>query len=346
MGRVGEAMKDFWEGVGGFLSLGGQDVANKFSILAGGAKVRAVEKAISAKMIELGRAAWDKGLQFSDSVPVIERIKSLETALRNKSESVQEIESRMKELEEQRRKHIAHYHGKISEQLELKRPVDTEKTSLLAEAKRLQRELSATQKEIENLSRKIELQSRKLEEIGNAEKDQSTEYLRAEIKQEIEFNQRTRELKQEKISFLKSRLDEHTRRAEKVNLVVEQYEKQIAELRSNEREGTQKTDSSIHRLQSSRSQIDRELQGIKNEMEPLFRELGMELQKRPFGGVGLESIYSDLNKLLQQKDEQLRHIAKRRADSASISFGIKLGFYGMIFGILALLIFLLIIAVF
>lgn len=343
MGRIGEAMRDFWEGIGGFLSLGGRDAANKFSIMSRGIRVRSIDKKIAAQRIELGKKAWEKKIPFSDSLPVADRIRNLESSAEGKHEAADEVRARIEELQGRRQEHLTHYQNKISEQLELKRPVDSEMTSMLAETKRLQRELSTTEREIKTLSGKIELQKNRLKEIEGQEGDQSAEYLRSEIQRELEFNDRTCSLKQEKVSFLKSRLDEHSRRAEKIKKVVDQYEEQIAELRKSQREGAAKIESSLRQLQSSLGQIEGDMRRINTEMHPLYGELGAELEKRPFSGSGLDSIYSEISRLGREKDDHLREIAKRRADSSSISIGIKLGFYGLIVALLTLFIFLLVI---
>ena len=338
MGRLGDAMRDFWEGIGGFLSLGGRDLSNKCAILAHGVSVRSMEKQMSARLVELGRKAWTAGIPVSESLPVFDKLKGLEGAIGGKEEAATEVRGKIKELQDRRQEHLTHYQKKISEQLELKRPVDSEKTGLLAEVKRLRREYTATQKEIDLLAGKIELQSRRLKELKVTGGDQSEGYMREEIRQEIEFNERTGALKKEKISFLQNRLEEHSKRAEKVGTVVEQYERQITELRKSQKEGAEKFDEQLRQLHDSLRQIEGDIRRIRREMRPLFGELGLELQKRPFSGAGLEKIYSDIADLSREKEEHLVEIAKRRADSASIGLGIKLGFYGLILGLLVLLV--------
>ncbi len=338
MGRFAEAIKDFWEGVGGFLSLGSRDLANRFEILARGIQVRRFNKSIVSLLVKLGRTAWEHRVSDAGTFPVIAKIESLQREVSKKKQAVDDVKARIEELQEQRRNHVTLYQKKISEQLKLKQPVDAEKTNLLVETKRLRRELTATQDEIGQLAKKLELQQGRLEELKGLEGEQGREYLRSEMRQEIEFNERSRSLKEEKVGFLEGILGEHTRRVEKVGKVLDEYERQIAELRRSQQEGTAQIDSSIRRLDDSRHQIEREIRRLAREMSPLFGDLGMELRSRNFEEACLQPVYAELNSLELDREEQLKVIAKRRSESASIGLGIKIGFYGMISAVLFLLV--------
>ena len=194
MGRFGEAMHGFWEGVGGFFYLGARDAANRIAILARSLRVRKIDKSTAAQMVQLGRKAWEERLLISESLPVVDRIQALEQAAEQKRNSADQLKDRIGELREQRREHVALYQKKINEQLKLKRPVDLEHTGLLIEIKRLRKEIDSTRSEIETLAKKIELQTKRIGELEKAGDESGGEYLISEMRGEIEFNERSRAL--------------------------------------------------------------------------------------------------------------------------------------------------------
>lgn len=336
MGRVGEAMRGFWEGVGGFFYLGARDAANRVAIMARGLRARRIDRSTAAQMVLLGRKAWEERLQISESIPVVDRIQALEQAAEQKRISADRLKDRVGELREQRREHVALYQRKTNEQLKLKRPIDLEHTGLLVEGKRLRRELASNRSEIDTLAKKIELQAKRLAELEKAGDEPGGEYLISEIRGEIEFNERSRALKIEKEGFLKSKSEELSRRAEKIGKVLLDYDAQIADLTRSHNEGASKIDASVRQLQSERGRIDRDVRRITSEMRPLFGELGIELSKRQFDHESLHPAYAELARLEKKRDDHLRAISKRRSDSAGIGFGIKFGFYGLILILLLL----------
>ena len=336
MGRVGEAMRGFWEGVGGFFYLGARDAANRVAIMARGLRARRIDRSTAAQMVLLGRKAWEERLQISESIPVVDRIQALEQAAEQKRISADRLKDRVGELREQRREHVALYQRKTNEQLKLKRPIDLEHTGLLVEGKRLRKEIASNRGEIKTLSNKIELQAKRLAELEKAGGEPGGEYLISEIRGEVEFNERSRALKIEKEGFLKSKSEELLRRAEKIGKVLHDYDAQIADLTRSHNEGASQIDASVRKLQDERSRIERDVRRITAEMRPLFGELGIELSKRQFDHESLHPVYAELARLEKKRDNHLRAISKRRSDSAGIGFGIKFGFYGLILILLLL----------
>lgn len=341
MGRFAESMRDFWEGVGGFLSLGGRDMANKIASLVRGARVRKLEKAMAARQVELGRKAWSLKILTTDAFPVVDKIDSYERAIAAKQNAVEEFKARIGDQQKQRQEHLTLYQNKINEQMKQRQPVDEEFTGLLVEAKRLKRELALTQDDIISLERKHELQLKRLEQAKKENGEGSEEYVLSEIRHELQFIERSIVLKREKVAFLKVRLEEKSKSAERTGKVVAQYDNHIADLRKQQREGTAQFDASLHKLQINRHQIERDIRKLRREMSPLFGELGLELRRRTFDVPELAREYSEINALENEKERQKAEIDRRRSDSASIGFGIKLGFYGMILALVVLITWLL-----
>lgn len=337
MGRFAESMRDFWEGIGGFLSLGGRDLANKIGSLVRGIRVRNLEKAIAARQVELGRKAWSLKILTTDSFPVVDKIDSYDRGIAAKQNAIEELKARIGDQQKQKQNHLALYQNKINEQLKQRQPVDEEYTGLLVEAKRLKRELASTQDDIISLERKHELQSKRLEESKNEGGEGSEEYVLSEIRHEIQFVERSINLKREKVEFLKVRSEEKSQGAERTGKVVAQYDRHIADMRRQQREGTAQLDASLRKLDISRHQTERDIRKLRREMRPLFGELGLELRRRPFDVPELAREYAETNAIENEKERQRAEILRLRSDSASIGFGIKFGFYGMILLLLVLI---------
>ena len=343
MGRFVEAMRDFWEGVGGFLSLGFRDVGNRISLLVRSFVLRRCDKSLASQQIQLGRKAWDLRVLSSGSFAVVESVESLERAVSAKLEACNEVKSRVEELRQQRQDHIAIYQQKLTEQLKMKQPVDAEHTSQLLEVKRLRRELASTREQIAALENKHKLQTKRLEEFGDAKGEGSEEYIRTDIEHEIEYIVRSLALKREKADFLSVRLDEQAQGAERSGKVAAQFEAQIAELRKRQREGTAKYDVSLRKLEATRRRIERDIKRLRREMIPLFGELGAELRRRPFDHPELTKEYAEIARLEREREEQAREVARLRSDSASIGIGIKVGFYSLSLLLIVLIIWLFVI---
>jgi chromosome segregation ATPase len=165
MGGFAESMGDFWEGVAGFLTLGGRHFANKIGCLIRGIRVRNLDKKIALRQTELGRRAWSLHALSAETFPVVDKIDSFERAMAAKEEALEEVRARIENMQKQRQEHLALYQNKISEQLKQKQPVEDEYTGQLVEARRLKRELDSAKSDVKSLAGKLQLQKKRLEEL-------------------------------------------------------------------------------------------------------------------------------------------------------------------------------------
>ena len=336
MGEFGENVRDIWEGVVGFLALGCRDLGNRIGILVRSMALRRQDKAAAAQQLSLGRKAWNLHVLSIDAYPVVDKIDSIERSVMVKRESCEEIEQKAEDLRSQRKKHVAHYQKELTEQLRLRKPVDEEHHGQLVEVKRLQRELATTRNEIAEHGKKLELQGKRLAEVRDGDEERSSDYVRSEVEHEIEFIERSLQLKRERIDFLSLRLEEKTQSAERSGKVLAQFDALIADLRSRQREGAAKIDEALTKLDVSRRQIEREIRRLRREMTPLFGELGMELRRRRHEDPELAKEYAEIARIEKESENLAKEIAKLRSDSASIGPGVKIGFYGLIVLIVAL----------
>ena len=336
MGEFGENVRDIWEGLVGFLTLGCRDFGNRLQILFRSFALRRQDKAAVAQQLSLGKKAWGLHVLSTDAYPVVDKIDSIERSVVVKREACDEIEAKAEDLRRQRREHVAHYQKELTEQLRVRKPVDAEHHEQLVEVKRLQRELATTKSEIAEHGNKLELQNKRLLSIGTGDEERSNDYIRSEVEHEIAFIERSLQLKRERVEFLALRLEEKIQGAERSGKVVAQFDTLIADLRQRQREGASKIDEALSKLETSCRQIEREIRRLRREMNPLFGELGMELRRRRHEDPELAKEYAEIARIERESENLSKEIARLRSDSASIGPGVKIGFYGMIVLIIAL----------
>jgi DNA repair exonuclease SbcCD ATPase subunit len=253
-----------------------------------------------------------------------------------KNGKITDVDAQIGRLQKQREKYVAHYRSQITEQLKIKKPVDTELTDLLVEVKRMKKELSRVLHDIKILEKKIDLQRKRVEELGKTEKE-SNKYLSAEISSEIELNLRSQSLKEEKVELLRQNIESAIERSNKIRRVIKQYDDQIAELRSGQRDVLNRIKSKTQDLQRTKAKVEGQIKKIRGEMEPVLAELGGAVKTRHVEADQLTEEYSTLERLEKDREIIRKEITRHKKDSGSIGLGIKFGYYALLIAVLALL---------
>ena len=330
-------MNEFLERTKAFFVQGNRDLINRIKIFSYHFQIRSVDKKIKERIRNLGRISWELGLAEGEAFPTTEELKKYEAVLKEKNENLAGLEKEMAQLHEQKEAHLAHYQKRLNEQLQLKRPVDDEMTDLLVEVKRMKKEIKGTQIEINTLKNKLEVQTTRLADLKKSNVE-STKYLQSEIDSEIELNNRFLELKHENLELLRKNIDKCTKRAEKVKLVISQYDQQILEIRTSQKEMVGKDKDNIARLHEMKVNLQDQIKRIKGEMAPLLERLGGEVTTRRVQSRQLIDHYKKIDALETRKDLVKEKSDIRKKENDSIGWAIKAGFYSLLTIVTALIV--------
>jgi chromosome segregation ATPase len=322
-------MEGFVESVKGFFILGSRDLADRVKLLMNSMKIDSLDGQIKERMRMIGREGWELGLTDTEQFPAAEKIQEFEAALKEKNGALEDVDKQIKQLQEQKKKHQAHYQKLLNEQLQIKQPVDEELTDLLVEIKRMRREAKAIEIEIKTLTNKLELQAKRKEELKKSSQE-STQYLREEIESEIALNERFLALKRENLELLKPNTERCIKQADKVRKVITQYDQQIVEIRNTQRDMLNKDKKNISELQEMRYALLDQIRVVKAEMAPALQKLGGEITTRRIASKRLVEHYRVIDDLESNKEELIDQKQMLRKEIESIGPGIKLGFYSLI----------------
>lgn len=333
-------MEDLFESIKGFFTLGGRDLVNRFKLLAYARQEHRVSRTIREAYISIGRAAWEKGMIDATVFPVVEQVRKFDLVVSDKQRLIRDFEQKIAAEKEKGEEHTAHYQKRLREQLQLKKPVDDELHALLIEIKRMKREMRDAQAEADDLQKKIDVLRRRREDFSK-ETVESNEYLRRELDAEIDLNSRSQVLKKEKVELLQRNIETSMARAEKIRLVVDQYQTQIDDLHQSQRETQNKNREVAAGLNLQKSQLEQQISALENELAPVLEDLGRNLVARQVGIGEMRTLYAQLHELERTRDEILAKRARRRKESDNIGIATKAGFYTFLIALLVLIVFLL-----
>jgi chromosome segregation ATPase len=327
-------IKSFFENIKGVFALGSRDLFNKFKMLGYARKIKSIKSQIRDLNRKLGQESWEKGFIDTQTFPSAENLEKYETLTAEKRAAIQEIEKELEELKDQRRGLLTHYQTKIKEQLDFKRPVEDEMSELLVEIKRVKREIKGAVHEMKTLQQKGELKKKRLEEIAGNHSE-SNEYIKSEIESEYNLNKRFFVLKQENIDLLEKNQVSFEQRLEKVSSVINDYDDVIEQLKKDQKETMFKMRQNIQRLQERKLELEEQARLIKVEISPILEKLGEEVTMRRIQSEKLNDHYKRIDALDERLEVFREKRDKRRKECKSIGFGVKLGYYGTLFALVA-----------
>lgn len=327
-------MNGMLESIKGFFVLGSRDLINKIKIFTYVQKQNSIHRSIQKCCLCLGRDCWDLGLVDKESFPMAEKMLQYESLIAEKKRGVKEINEQIAELEDERDKNYKLYEKKIEGQLQLRAPVDSEYTDLTIEIKRLRKEMKGAEFEMSNLANKLEAQNKRMEELGARGGMETQRFLKDEISSEIGLSQRFASLKKENLELIRTNLGVYGGRAEKIKIVLNQYDSEINEIRLARRDMISRYKDQIQQLNATLREIESQIKSIRNDMSPVLKELGSALINRRVESDKLNSIYDEADQLEREKEVLQEKINIRRRESASISIGIKAGFYAVIVAVI------------
>lgn len=327
-------MKAIFENIHGFFALGNTDLYNRLKIFSYGGKIKSTKDEIRDLNRKLGQESWEKGFIDTKAFPSAENLERFESLTAEKRAAVEAIEKELKELKSKRKELITHYQTKLKEQLDLKQPVDDELNELQVEVKRVRKEIKGAEHEMKTLYQKCELKKARLEEIRDVNVESNT-YLKAEIESEYNLNKRFYHLKKENLELLQSNLTSFTGKIDKVRKVLEEHEAAIGAIKQDQKETLFKIRQNIQNLQERKYDLEEQMRKIRVEISPILEKLGAEVTMRRIQSEKLHQHYKKMDSLEERLDSLRSKRDRRKKECASIGFGVKVCYYGLIFAVVA-----------
>lgn len=324
------------ESIKGFFVLGSRHFVDIIKVFSLGLESRKIDADLKEAVTTLGRKCWELNLLSPESHPVLKEIQKYEASIAEKKYSLENIVQEVTELRESRKQHLAHYESKLTEQLQLKRPVDEELTNLLVEIKRMKKEHAEVRFEIDNLGKKIQVQKEHLEKFQKSGQE-SNRYLASELSSEIKLNERTLAIDTEKSGFLSANIEEGGKQADNIRKVVQQFENQIADLRTSERAVLDNIGQNIKKLMERKHGVEKQLSKIKHELRPILNALGRQVVNKRIESGLLNEKFKRIDDLESENDRVQQEITQLQSEINSISVPIKVGFYGLAIGIIVII---------
>lgn len=326
--------KAIGENLKGFFALGWRDLVGRLKLFSHARKIRKLKDDISRLNRKLGLESWEQGFIDTQTFPTAENLQRFDAMTAEKRVAITAIDKEIEELKEQRKALTTHYQEKLKEQMEQRQPVDAELSELLVEIKRMKREIRGAEHEMKTLHQKGMLQEKRLKEFKSSS-GENNEFLISEIESEFKLNKQFFRLKKENIELLSTNQKAFEQRVEKVKAVVDHFDSTIEEIKRNQRETFSKQRQEIQSLQGRKYDLEEQIRKIKVDISPVLEKLGAEVTMRRIQSEKLQDHYRKMDRLEERLDILREKRDKRKRDLDSIGFGIKLGFYSLIFAVIA-----------
>lgn len=276
-------------------------------------KIRKEKRKKDGLIMELGIKTWNEGIRDKISEKIDKNIETLDESKNRSQKELEEINSKIKKLDNQLTESDEKLDDLIEQQEGDKKPFQEKLDETKEKERLIELHLIQKQKEIEDEEKSLKAAEGKLKNIElNSDLSEANKKSQInEVKEKIKNLETGREKIQKELEELRKEKPELEKEIKNIQRKVNDYGRAIKKIEKEKKEKRRIILKEIKELRKDESTVQKKIKETEKQKEPLFEDLGNIIDKYRVDSKELTPLYSQIdkiNKRVQDIEKQIQNI--------------------------------------
>ncbi len=277
------------------------------------AKIRKEKRKKDKLIIELGIKTWTEGIRNEKSEKIDKKLETLDESKSSSKKESEEINSKIKKLNDQLTESDEKNDGLIEKQEGDKKPFQEKLNETKEKERLIELHLIQKQKEIEDEEKSLKAAEREVKDIelsSNLSEEKKKSQIN-EVKGKITKLETDREKIQKELEELRKEKPELEKEIKNLQRKINDYERTIKKIEKEKKEKRGIILKEIKELRKDDSSVQKKIKETEKQKEPLFEDLGKVVDEFRVESKALAPLYSQIdkiNKRVQDIEKQIQNI--------------------------------------
>jgi chromosome segregation ATPase len=277
------------------------------------ARVRKEKHKKDELIMELGIKTWNEGIRDEKSEKIDKKLEILEESKSSSQKELEEINSKIKKLDNQLTENGEKQNERIEKQEGDKKPFQEKLDETKEKERLIEFHLIQKQKEIEDEEKSLNAAEGKLKNIElNSDLSEANKKSQInEVKEKIKKLETNREKIQQELEELRKDKPELEKEIKNLQRKINDYERTIKNIEKEKKEKRGVILKETKELRKDISTVQKKIKETEKQKEPLFEDLGKVIDEFRVENKELTPLYSQIdkiNKRIQDIEEQIQNI--------------------------------------